>query len=68
VQIIHDTFGWIQLGIYMGVLLLLTRPMGIYLFRVLDAEGKTFLDPVLRPLEKCFYFLLRVDPRKEQGW
>ncbi|MGE5256188.1 MAG: potassium-transporting ATPase subunit KdpA [Hyphomicrobiales bacterium] len=67
-QIIHDTFGWIQLSVYIGILLLLTRPMGIYLFRVLDAEGKTFLDPVLRPLEKCFYFLLRVDPRKEQGW
>ena len=67
-QIIHDTFGWIQLGIYVGVLLLLTRPMGNYLFRVLDAQGKTFLDPVLRPLEKCFYFLLRVDASKEQGW
>jgi K+-transporting ATPase ATPase A chain len=67
-QIVHDTFGWVQLGVYIGVLLLLTRPMGIYLFQVLDAEGKTYLDPVLRPLEKCFYFLLRVDPRKEQGW
>ena len=67
-QILHDTFGWIQLGIYMGALLLLTRPMGIYLFQVLDAEGKTSLDTVLRPLEKCFYFILRVDPKKEQGW
>ena len=67
-QIIHDTFGWIQLGIYMGVLLLLTRPMGIYLFQVLDAQGKIFLDPVLRTLEKCFYFLFRVDPKKEQDW
>jgi len=67
-QFVHDTFGWIQLAIYMGVLLLLTRPVGVYLFRVLDAEGKTFLDPVLGPVERCFYFFLRIDPKKEQDW
>ena len=67
-QFVHDTFGWIQLTIYVGVLLLLTRPIGMYLFRVLDAEGKTILDPVLGPVEKCFYFLLRIDPKKEQDW
>jgi potassium-transporting ATPase potassium-binding subunit len=67
-QFAHDTFGWIQLTIYVGVLLLLTRPIGSYLFQVLDASGKTFLDPVLRPVEKCFYFLLGVDPKKEQDW
>ncbi len=67
-QFVHDTFGWIQLTIYVGALLLLTRPIGIYLFRVLDAEGKTFLDPILGPLERCFYFFLRVNPKKEQDW
>jgi potassium-transporting ATPase potassium-binding subunit len=67
-QFVHDTFGWIQLTIYVGVLLLLTRPIGLYLFRVLDAEGKTFLDPVLGPVERCFYFCLRLDPKKEQDW
>jgi K+-transporting ATPase ATPase A chain len=67
-QFVHDTFGWIQLTIYMGALLLLTRPIGIYLFRVLDAEGKTFLDPILGPAERCFYFFLRIDPKKEQDW
>jgi len=67
-QFVHDTFGWVQLTIYVGVLLLLTRPIGIYLFRVLDAEGKTFLDPFLGPLERCFYFFLRIDPKKEQDW
>jgi K+-transporting ATPase ATPase A chain len=63
-----DRFGWIQLGVFLGLLLLLTRPVGIYLHRVLDAEGKTFLDPVLKPVERFFYRLLAVDPKVEQDW
>ena len=67
-QIFNDTFGWVQLALFTGVLLLLTRPTGIYLFQVLDGSGKTFLDPMLRPVERALYFLLRVDPQKEQDW
>ncbi|MCU0603565.1 MAG: potassium-transporting ATPase subunit KdpA [Desulfobacterales bacterium] len=67
-QPFNDAFGWLQLSLFMGFLTMLTRPTGVYLFRVLDAQGKTLLDPVLRPVEKCFYFLLRVDPGKEQDW
>ena len=67
-EIFKDPFGWLQLSLFLGLLLMLTRPMGIYLFRVLDMQGKTFLDPVLRPVERCFYFLLRVDPKMEQDW
>src|SRR5512145_2276195 len=63
-----DRFGWIQLGLFLGLLLLLTKPTGVYLFRVLDAEGKTFLDPVLKPLERFVYRLLRIDPKAEQDW
>jgi K+-transporting ATPase ATPase A chain len=63
-----DRFGWIQLGLFLGLLLLLTKPMGIYLFRVLNAEGKTFLDPVLKPLERLFYRILRINPKAEQDW
>ncbi len=63
-----DYFGWIQLGLFVGLLVALTRPMGMYLVKVLDVEGKTFLTPVMGPLEKLFYFLIRVDPRKEQDW
>jgi K+-transporting ATPase ATPase A chain len=65
---VHDTFGWIQLGLFVGALLALTRPMGAYLSQVLDAQGTTFLDPVLRPVERRFYLLLRVDPNREQTW
>ena len=63
-----DLFGWIELTLYVLVLLLLTKPLGLYLVRVLDAEGKTLLDPVLRPVERLLYRLLGLDPKKEQDW
>src|SRR5277367_6301040 len=59
---------WLELVIYLGALTLVTKPLGIYLGRVFDASGKTFLDPVFRPLEKLTYWIFRVDPAKEQGW
>ncbi len=59
--------GWLQLALYLGVLLLITKPLGIYLFQVLDGKN-TFLEPVLGPVERLTYRLLRVDPRREQGW
>ena len=63
-----DYFGWIQLTLFVGLLLALTKPMGVYLTQVLDVEGKTFLDPIMRPVERLFYFLLGIDPKKEQDW
>jgi potassium-transporting ATPase potassium-binding subunit len=63
-----DIFGWIQFALYVSLLLLLTKPVGLYLVRVLDAEGKTFLDLFLKPVEKLFYRILGLDPKKEQDW
>jgi K+-transporting ATPase ATPase A chain len=63
-----DIFGWIQLTLYIVILLLLTKPMGIYLAGVLDAEGKTFLDSILKPVEGMAYKLLGIDPKREQDW
>jgi potassium-transporting ATPase potassium-binding subunit len=63
-----DLYGWIQLALYVLVLLALTKPMGLYLVQVMAADGKTFLDPVLRPLERVLYRLLGLDPKKEQDW
>ena len=60
--------GWIQLAFFTGVLLLITKPLGIYLCQVLDSKGKTFLDPVVRPLERLTYRLCGVDPEKEHTW
>ena len=59
---------WVQLIFYIGFLLLITKPLGIYLFRVLDADGKTFLDPILKPLEKLTYRLLGINPKEEHDW
>jgi K+-transporting ATPase ATPase A chain len=63
-----DMYGWLQLAAFIGLLLLLTKPMGLYLFRVLDGEGRTFLDPVLKPVELLFYRVFRMDRKQEQDW
>ncbi|MDB5333681.1 MAG: potassium-transporting ATPase, subunit [Phycisphaerales bacterium] len=63
-----NTAGWIQLLLYIGLLLAITKPLGIYLVKVLDPSQKTFLDPVLKPVERLLYRLFGVDPLKEQGW
>jgi K+-transporting ATPase ATPase A chain len=60
--------GWIQLVIYIVALVLITKPLGLYLCRVLDANGRTWLDPLLRPLERVTYRAIGVDPHVEQGW
>ncbi|HVY83830.1 MAG TPA: potassium-transporting ATPase subunit KdpA [Caulobacterales bacterium] len=59
--------GWLQIGLYIGVVVVLTRPLGGYMTRVF--EGKpTLLSPVLRPIEKAFYALAGVNASKEQDW
>jgi K+-transporting ATPase ATPase A chain len=60
--------GWIQFAIYFIALALITKPMGLYLLQVLDTNGKTWLDPVLRPLERLTYRLMGVDRNKEHNW
>src|SRR5215510_5037318 len=60
--------GWIQFAFFIVVLALITKPLGLYLMQVLDTNGRTWLDPVLRPLESVTYRLMGVDPRKEHDW
>ena len=59
---------WLQLALFIGVLALITRPMGCYLTQVLDPHGKTWLDPLIRRFEKLTYRLMGVDVAKEHGW
>jgi len=59
--------GWFQIGLYVLVLFLITKPIGIFLARVFERE-KTFLDPVLRPVERLIYRLCGVDENKEMRW
>ena len=59
---------WTQLALYIGALLLITKPLGLHLVQVLDAQGQTWLDRVVRPLERLTYRLCGIDPGREQGW
>jgi K+-transporting ATPase ATPase A chain len=59
--------GWLQFGFYSIVLLLTVRPMGIYLARVLEGE-RTWLDPVLRPIERLIYKFCLVNAKSEMNW
>src|SRR5262245_7767108 len=59
--------GWLQIALYVGVLLLCVKPLGRYMARVFNGE-RTFLDPVLRPVERLIYKVSGVDPRQEQHW
>jgi K+-transporting ATPase ATPase A chain len=63
-----QTTDWLQFGLFIGLLALITKPIGRYLVQVLDPAGKTFLDPVVRPLERLTYRLMGVDSGKEQDW
>lgn len=63
-----NIYGIVQLALFITILLLLTKPVGLYLVRVLDARGKTFLDPVLRPVERLFYRSFGIHPDREQDW
>lgn len=63
-----DFYGWIQLMLFVGLLMALTKPMGLYLVEILDPNGKTVLDPLLRPVEGCLYRVCLIDPSEEQSW
>jgi K+-transporting ATPase ATPase A chain len=60
--------GWMQFTIYIVALVIITKPMGLYLMQVLDTNGRTWLDPVLKPLERGTYRVMRVDQSKEHDW
>jgi K+-transporting ATPase ATPase A chain len=59
---------WLQLACFVAVLAAITKPMGLYLCQVLDANGKTWFDPILRPCERLTYRVMGVEARREQGW
>ncbi len=59
--------GWTQIIVFIFLILVITKPLGIFLARVFERE-KTFLDPVLRPIEKLIYRLTGVDEADEMRW
>jgi K+-transporting ATPase ATPase A chain len=59
--------GWIQIGLYALVVLALTRPLGLYLFRVCEGERQP-LQRLFGPVERSLYRLCGVGPSKEHDW
>ena len=59
--------GWLQIGLFLLVVFLVTKPLGIFMARVFSRE-KTFLDPALRPIERLIYRLCGVDEKQEMRW
>ena len=59
--------GWIQIALFLGIIFLITKPLGIFMARVFCGE-RTFLDPVVRPLERMLYRVTGVDEQLEMKW
>ncbi|HSA95437.1 MAG TPA: potassium-transporting ATPase subunit KdpA, partial [Acidobacteriota bacterium] len=58
----------LQLLLFCGLLAALTKPAGLYLVRVLEPDGRTWLDRPLGPIERLIYRVLRTGPAQEQDW
>ena len=59
--------GWIQIALFSVIVIALTRPFGGYMTRVFNGE-RTFLHPILRPIERAIYWCCGVDEQQEQHW
>jgi K+-transporting ATPase ATPase A chain len=59
--------GALQIIVYIGALVLLVKPLGLFMARVFSGE-RTFLDPILRPVERIIYRISGVEARQEQHW
>ena len=59
--------GWLQILFFLALILLVTKPMGVFMTHVFNREH-TFLDPVLRPIERLIYKLTRVNAEREMRW
>ena len=63
-EVLMSLNGWLQIFLFMAVVLLLAKPMGSYLRRVFERR-KTFLDPVLAPCERLLYRMTGINPDKK---
>ena len=59
---------WLQLAVFVLAVVLITKPMGLYLVRVLDANGRTWLDPIFKSLERFTYRFAGLRCGQEQDW
>jgi K+-transporting ATPase ATPase A chain len=59
--------GWFQIFLFLAFVFLLTKPIGMFLTRVFNGE-RTFMDPVLRPIERLLYRVTGIDENREMPW
>ncbi len=59
--------GWFQIAVFLALILAVTKPMGVFMTHVFNRE-RTFMDPVLRPIERLLYRLTGVDEDHEMRW
>src|SRR6478672_11299191 len=59
--------GWIQIILFCVIVAAIVKPLGWYMTRVFNGE-RTFLSPVIRPVERLLYAAAGVDERQEQHW
>jgi K+-transporting ATPase ATPase A chain len=59
--------GWLQILLFLALIFLVTKPLGLFMARVFNCE-KTFMDPVLRPVERLLYRVTGVDEKHEMRW
>jgi K+-transporting ATPase ATPase A chain len=59
--------GWLQILVFLALVFAVTKPMGVFMARVFNRE-KTFMDPVLRPIERLLYRVTGVDEDHEMRW
>src|ERR1700758_5750457 len=59
--------GWLQILLFLVLVFLVTKPLGIFMAQVFNRE-KTFMDPVLRPIERLLYRVTGVDENHEMRW
>ena len=61
------TNGWLQIAVFFGLVLAAAKPMGLYMARVYEGK-RTWLDPVLTPIERLLYRLSGIDSNVEMRW
>jgi potassium-transporting ATPase potassium-binding subunit len=59
--------GWFQILFFLALIFLVTKPMGVFMAKVFNRE-RTFMDPVLRPIEKLLYRVTGVEENHEMRW
>src|SRR5579864_5458561 len=59
--------GWFQILFFLALILAVTKPLGVFMAKVFSRE-RTFMDPVLRPIERALYRVTGVDENYEMRW